>query len=407
MNNKDVLELKRRMKKDECTFTRVCGCYVDAERNKITKLGNTFLNLEEEEYYKYLEIAKKVLSGKVGNNILTLNIDDGEKQSGGRKQFYMGLRDSKLKNDELLDVFYDMVIDSYDYVGNYLILVFHDAYDVMTRTSDNKKLDESEEVYEYLLCAICPVALSKPALGYLDTENKIGPRIRDWVVGMPDTGFVFPAFNDRSTDADAFMFYTKNTKNPHEEFMEVGLGCQIKKTATEQRAAFVEKVVNAVGGESEEADDTLYDVQKALSELIDEKEDKNESTELPLQRIEKILMDAGIDADAAKDVTDNLKSDFEDELPIAENLLDEKIIEDGRDRKEKRELQAENELLREKLEMKQEDESASVKTYDVVLRVKPEKEGQIHIEQIKGSKCIVIPLEESECAVVNGTNKLV
>ncbi len=85
-----------------------------------------------------------------------------------------------------------MIIDSYDYVGNYLILVFHDAYDVMTKTSDNNKLDESEEVYEYLLCAICPVTLTKPGLGYREDENRIGPRIRDWVVGVPDTGFVFP-----------------------------------------------------------------------------------------------------------------------------------------------------------------------------------------------------------------------
>ena len=121
----------------------------------------------------------------------------------------MGLRESKLKNDDLMDTFYDMIIDSYDYVGNYLILIFHDAYDVMTKTSDNDKLDESEEVYEYLLCAICPVNLTKPGLGYREDENRIGPRIRDWVVGAPDTGFVFPAFTDRSTDIHSVMFLYK------------------------------------------------------------------------------------------------------------------------------------------------------------------------------------------------------
>lgn len=73
-----------------------------------------------------------------------------------------------------MDTFYDMIIDSYDYVGNYLILIFHDAYDVMTKTSDNDKLDESEEVYEYLLCAICPVNLTKPGLGYREDETASG-----------------------------------------------------------------------------------------------------------------------------------------------------------------------------------------------------------------------------------------
>ena len=164
MNKKDILELKRRFKKDACTFTRLCGCYVDADRNKVTTFGETFLNLEDEEFYKYLEIAKKVMSGTIGNNILELEFPTAEEAPGGRQQFLMGLRESALKNDDLMDTFYDLVIENYSYVGNYLILVFHDAYDVMTKTSDNNKLDESEEVYEYLLCAICPVTLTKPGL---------------------------------------------------------------------------------------------------------------------------------------------------------------------------------------------------------------------------------------------------
>ena len=240
MNKKDVLELKRRFKKDACTFTRLCGCYVDSDRNKVSTFGETFLNLEDEEFYKYLEIAKKVMSGTIGNNILELEFPTAEEAPGGRQQFLMGLRESALKNDDLMDTFYDLVIENYSYAGNYLILVFNDAYDVMTKTSDNNKLDESEEVYEYLLCAICPVTLTKPGLGYREDENRIGPRIRDWVVGAPDTGFVFPAFTDRSSDIHSVMFYTKDTKAPHSEFMESGLGCGTKLTATEKKSYFPE-----------------------------------------------------------------------------------------------------------------------------------------------------------------------
>ena len=74
MNKKDILELKRRFKKDACTFTRLCGCYVDADHNKVTSFGETFLNLEDEEFYKYLEIAKKVMSGTIGNFQLRRNL---------------------------------------------------------------------------------------------------------------------------------------------------------------------------------------------------------------------------------------------------------------------------------------------------------------------------------------------
>lgn len=166
MNKKEVLELKRRFKKEAATFTRVCGCYVDGNHNKVCKFGNTFLNLEEDEFYKYLEIANKALSGTIGNNLLELKFPIEEEEVGGRQHILMALRASKLEDENLLDTFYDLVIDTYDHAGNYLIVLFHDAYDVMTRTKDNNNLDESEEVYEYLICAICPVDLSKPGLGF-------------------------------------------------------------------------------------------------------------------------------------------------------------------------------------------------------------------------------------------------
>ena len=70
MQKKDILELKRRLKKDGCTFTIMRGCYVDSQKNIVLHMNETFLNLEEEEFYKYLEIAKKALSGTIGNNLL-------------------------------------------------------------------------------------------------------------------------------------------------------------------------------------------------------------------------------------------------------------------------------------------------------------------------------------------------
>ena len=206
MNKKEVLELKRRFKKEAATFTRVCGCYVDGNHNKVCKFGNTFLNLEEDEFYKYLEIANKALSGTIGNNLLELKFPIEEEEVGGRQHILMALRASKLEDENLLDTFYDLVIDTYDHAGNYLIVLFHDAYDVMTRTKDNNNLDESEEVYEYLICVICPL------------ENEYEP-------GEPECGFLFPAFLDGGAALNCVDIYQKNTKNPHTELKEL-LGCR-------------------------------------------------------------------------------------------------------------------------------------------------------------------------------------
>ena len=139
MRKKDILELKRRLKKDDCTFTRMSGCYVDGEKNIVLNFSRTFLTLEDEEFFKYLEIAKKVLSGTIGNNILELNFPLNEDGINPSQYSLLELKKSKLKNDEILDKFYKSIIDNYDYTGNYLILLFHDAYDVIRKTSDNLK----------------------------------------------------------------------------------------------------------------------------------------------------------------------------------------------------------------------------------------------------------------------------
>ena len=428
MNKKEVLELKRRFKKEAATFTRVCGCYVDGNHNKVCKFGNTFLNLEEDEFYKYLEIANKALSGTIGNNLLELKFPIEEEEVGGRQHILMALRASKLEDENLLDTFYDLVIDTYDHAGNYLIVLFHDAYDVMTRTKDNNNLDESEEVYEYLICAICPVDLSKPGLGFLEEEHRIGPRVRDWVVGAVDTAFLFPAFNDRSTDIHSTLFYTKNTKEPHSEFMANGLGCGIERTATEQKMAFHSIVRNVLGAEDEHTDDVLLDLQQNLSDMIDEYAETHDDDEdvflLDKAGVTKLLADSDISEEKAAKIEKSVDEAFGEKPPAAENVIDSKALVQNELRVEKMaledqvgtltvQLNEKDEALAERtsqlIEKQEEIDNyiAETKTYDVVLRVKPEKASQIKSQVINGQKCLVIPMGEDEHATINGVNTTV
>lgn len=428
MNKKEVLELKRRFKKEAATFTRVCGCYVDGNHNKVCKFGNTFLNLEEDEFYKYLEIANKALSGTIGNNLLELKFPIEEEEVGGRQHILMALRASKLEDENLLDTFYDLVIDTYDHAGNYLIVLFHDAYDVMSRTSDNNNLDESEEVYEYLICAICPVDLSKPGLGFLEDEHRIGPRVRDWVVGAVDTAFLFPAFNDRSTDIHSTLFYTKNTKEPHSEFMANGLGCGIERTATEQKMAFHSIVRNVLGAEDEHTDDVLLDLQQNLSDMIDEYAETHDDDEdvflLDKEVVTKLLADSKISEEKAAKIEKSVDEAFGEKPPAAENVIDSKALVQNELRVEKMaledqvgtltvQLNEKDEALAERtsqlIEKQEEIDNyiAETKTYDVVLRVKPEKASQIKSQVINGQKCLVIPMGEDEHATINGVNTTV
>lgn len=425
MNKKEVLELKKRFKKDQATFTRLVGCYVDCNREKICKFGGKFLTLEEEEYYKYLEIANKVLSGTLGNNLLNLSFPIEEEQVGGRQQILMALRDTDLEDETLLDTYYDLVIDTYDEPGNYLILLYLDSYDVMTRTNDNINVDESEEVYKYLMCAICPVSLSKPGLGYLESEKRIGPRIRDWVVGVPATGFLFPAFNDRSTDIHSTLFYTRNTKEPHSEFMTNGLGCGVERTATEQKMAFHSIVRNVLGAEDDSTDDVMLDIQQNLSDMADEYAECHDTEEDPFildkDIMSKVLNESNVSEEKINRIEKSIDEAFGEKLPVAENVIDSKALVANELRVEKLaledqvgeltlQLNEKNTELEEKttklLEKQEEIDNyvAETRTYDVVLRVKPEKAAQIKSQIINGEKCLVIPMKENENATINGVN---
>lgn len=423
MTKKDILELKRRFTKNDCTFKKMCGCYVNAHKEIVTTFNETFLNLVDEEFYKYLEIAKKTLSGTVGNNLLELDFPLAEESAGGRQQFLMGLKASELKNEELLNSFYQLVIDSYDYVGNFLILLYHDTYDVITKTNDNAKLDESEEVYDYLLCSLCPVSLSKPGLGYREDENRIGARIRDWVVGVPENGFIFPAFTDRSSDIHSVLFYTKNAKEPHPEFMESGLGCGSKKTAAEQKETFHAIIRNAVGSDEDKCDDVLLEIQEGISTMLETEKEVHGKNAAPViltkDNIKHLMSEIEIPEDITAKIEESFDESFSDMPPAAEHLIDTKMLTASAEKREKQMLEKEVTELKQQLNEislspnmelpagENDGEAPAVKTYDVILRVKPQKVDQIKSQIIDGKKCLVIPMEEDEHANVNGVNTTV
>ena len=449
MRKKDILELKRRLKKDHSTFTKMCGCYVNGEKHIILKFRETFLNLEEDDYFKYLEIAKKVLSGTIGNNILELNFPLNEDLTNERQLSLMQLKNSQLKDDTILDAFYDSIIDNYDYTGNFLILIFHDAYDVITKTKDNLKIDESEEIYEYVLCAICPVSLSEPGLRYFEEENKIKARIRDWVVDAPTNGFVFPAFIDRSSDVNSIMYYTKNAKDTHPELMENALGCYSKQTTTIQKETFQSIIKDSFSADEEKADKIFMEVQENLNTMIEEHNSTYADTDcepitLTKNDIQNLLIESGVPEEITTKIEKSYAENFGDNLPLAENLIDAKALKANEQRKREEKLQKQVAILETKLQqVKQKvatDNESNLSTeanadnvileeasenileetydtnsednevtphYDVILQVKPEKIPQIKSQIIDGQKCIVIPINENEQATVNGLDDLI
>lgn len=298
MNKKEVSEIKRQFTVSNCSITRICGCYVDGEKNKKTEFKEAFLSLQEEDMFKYFEILRKGLSGKIGKNLFNMEFPKEAEKEDGAQEFLLRLRDSRLKDDDLLNDFYDLVIDTYDYVGNYLILLIHDAYDVPGKTSDGINMeDASDEIYSYIMCCICPVELSKPGLGYNEQINAFRNRTRDWVVGLPETAFLFPAFNDRSADIHSALMYVKKSFN--QNFIQSVLDCGIPLEANYQKDAFNELVESVFGLEC--TCETVKTIYENLSELLEESKDASEPLMLDKGQVKSLLESSGADDGCMKE----------------------------------------------------------------------------------------------------------
>ena len=368
MIKQEVNELKRLYTPSNCSITRICGCYVDGEKNRKTEFKEAFLSLPEEEIFKYFELLRKTLSGTLGKNLLNLDFPLSSEEAGGTQEFLLKLRDSKLKDEELLSQFYDRIISSYEYVGNYLILIIHDAYDVPGKTTDGLTMeDASDSVFEYVLCCICPVNLSKPGLSYDAAANEFHNRIRDWVVEMPECGFLFPSFNDRASDIHSTLYYSKNPEEPHQEFVTDILGCSLPLTAGSQKETFQTLIEETLG---EEADyEVVKSIHENLTEMIEEHKEIPEPLTLDKKQVKTLFEKSGVE---------------EEKLETFDQLYDAAAGETTS-------LLVNNDAN---------TRSFEVKTPDVVIKVNPERADLVTAMTVEGKRCLVIEL--SDQVEVNG-----
>lgn len=362
MIKQEINEIKRLYTPSNCSITRICGCYVDGEKNKKTEFKEAFLSLPEEEIFKYFELLRKTLSGSVGKNMLNLEFPLASEEEGGTQDFLLRLRESKLKDDALLEEFYDKVIGSYEYVGNYLILLIHDVYDVPGKTSDGLTMDDaSDSVYEYILCCICPVNLSKPGLSYNSETNEFHNRVRDWIVELPEIGFLFPSFNDRCADIHGTLYYSKNPEEPHSEFVDGILGAVLPLTAGSQKETFQALIEETLGDEAEY--EVVKNIHENLTEMIEEHKEIPEPLMLDKHQVKNLFEKSGVE---------------EEKLADFEKLYDAAAGE-------RTSLMVDNVANTRTFE---------VKTPDVVVKVNPDRADLVNTMTLEGKRCLVIEIND-------------
>lgn len=372
MNEKEVAEIRRRFRPQQTNITKIRGCCVNGRREILSEFSPSLALMDEAETEKFLTILKKTLSGTLGKNLIDLSFATQQVVSGEEHKLLMKLRSSLLEDEEAVHAFYEKIVQSIEIEGTYLILLACDRYDVPYRGKDGESLeDASSEMFTYILCSICPIKLTKPALSYQVAENEFHNLREDWLVSAPEAGFLFPAFDGRCANLYGALYYTKSASQNHPELIDSIFRVEPPAPADEQRESF-----QSVLAESLEKDcslDVVQAVHSKLSALIaDHKANKEEE---PLSISRETVRQVLSSCDVAEEHVAAFEQKYEETFGEGAEIRPQNIVN---------------------------PKQLEVCTPDVTIRVNPERGDLIETRVLNGIKYILIRADEG--VEVNGVN---
>ena len=370
MNEKEIGEIRRHLRRDRSNITAIYGCYVNENKEIIASFRQSTGMMSENEGEKYFAILRRVLSGGIGKNLIDLSFKTSQVAGSPEHQFLMDLRSDGLEDGEKREELYRKVIENVVLEGNYLILVGCDSYDVPFKGKDGSlQKDNADETYRFLVCAICPVKQTKATLHYVPEEKLFRDGAMNQPVSAPELGFLFPAFDNRSTNIYNALYYTHNIKVSQEALVESLFHVPIPKPAAEQKKCFEELLSDALGEEC--SMDVVQSVHDELRQRIELHKESKVPDPLLIGKedVKGVLEGCGVSQEHLAKFSVDYDSAFGFEAALhPKNIIDNKHFQ--------------------------------VETPDAVIRVDPARADMIETRIIGGVKYILIPADET--VEVNG-----
>ncbi len=370
MNNKEIGEIRRHIRRDRSNMPHLYCCYVNTNKEIVSQFRLSTGMMSENEGEKYFALLKRTLSGTIGKNLIDIHFETAQVVSGEEHKLLMDLRSTKLEDEQLRDTFLHKVIESVSLDENYLIVLGCDSYDVPFKSKDGgSDSGRSDETYTFLLCSICPVKQTKPNLHYIPQEQVFHDGGITNVVCAPELGFLFPSFDDRATNIYHALYYTHSPKESHQAFADAVFHTSIPKPAAEQKKSF-----EALLGASLDRQCSLEVVQAVHGQLCQQIELHRESRiPEPLmvskEDVKQTLSECGIsESGIAK-----FSVDYDEAFGFEAQLHPKNIIDSNR---------------------------FEIKTPDVSIKVAPDRADLIETRIIGGVKYILICADED--VEVNG-----
>ena len=372
MNDKEIGEIRRHLRRDRSNITKIYGCFVNDNKEIITEFSQSTGIMPENEGDKYFALFKRVLSGAIGKNLIDITFKTAQVAGSPEHKLLMDLRESKLKDDDLLHSFFQKIIDSVTMEGNYLILLGCDSYDVPFKGKDDiSSPDSSEETYTYLICAICPVKQTKANLHYVPQEKLFHDGAINQPVSAPVLGFLFPAFDNRATNIYNALYYTHDVKTSQDALIEALFNTPVPMPAYEQKKCFEALLTTALGEEC--SLDVVQTVHDQLCQRIELH--KEAKVPEPLMIAKADVKEALASCGVSEEHLAKFSVDYDETFGFEADLHPKNIIDNKR---------------------------FEIKTPDVSIKVDPTRSDLIETRIIGGVKYIMICADEN--VEVNGVS---
>lgn len=295
MNTKEINEIRRRVRRDRSNMAAIYGCYVNESKEIVSEFRRGCATMSENESDKYFSLLKRTLSGTLGKNLIDITFATSQVAGSEEHKLLMDLRSAELKDEALRMTFYKKVMDTVSFDGGYLILMGLDKYDVPFKSKDGDTQDDnSNEVFTYLLCAVCPVKQTKAQLYYEAQSKEFHDGNIMNIVCAPELGFLFPAFDNRATNIYNALYYNHSPKENYEAFVDAVFHTPVPKPAFQQKQSFEALLTNSL--EEDCSMEVVQSVHEQLCQYIDmHKESKvPEALTLSKSQITGALSEVGV-----------------------------------------------------------------------------------------------------------------
>lgn len=324
MTNSEIKEIRKRIEPTLGNFKCIYGCYVNAASEIVSTMRIPVADMHQGEKEQYAALIKKAISGTKGRNLLDLSFSSAQVEKSDEHRLLMALRESHLEDEAMRTALYEQIVNSLATDGKgYVILLSADTYDVESRGGDDDGWsEESETQFEYFICSICQVKEPKAALRYLAEPKAFRGTSTGSILASPFLGFMFPAFDDRQANIYDVLYYTKSTKDMHEELIEDLFRMdRYPLTAEMQKTTFNETLAQTL------TDDCSMEVITSLQSRIASKLEGSEGEnavnvpEVTLDEVCGILKDKGVPAKKADEFRELAETRLGDTSVKAANLL--------------------------------------------------------------------------------------